>query len=283
VPRLRQAWPGVEIHVRGDSGLAVPEGYECCERLGLYYALGYGSDTVLRARTEAWLEELQLYYRCRWTTSPLLGIVRLAVGRIGLRRRATRAPGGRRYPRSRGLRHGGPAFQPVMDRSIHLDQLAEAGAAWSSAAMRIASPLPLPESFLDEPAAKRLRKNVPALLGQLFAGEGGAEVGVALSGGLENLLPLFGIGAMIGRLATQFVGEGLVALSPQAALQASDVADGEAEQACGFRLGTLTLENTVENFANSVFLLTQGDPAGRMHVGRQGSSLAWARRTFLSR
>jgi hypothetical protein len=64
VPRLRQAWPGVEIRVRGDSGLAVPEVYECCERLGLGYALGYASNAVLLARSEAWLEELQLYYRC---------------------------------------------------------------------------------------------------------------------------------------------------------------------------------------------------------------------------
>jgi hypothetical protein len=64
VPRLRQAFPGVEIRVRGDSGLAVPAVYECCERLEVGYALGYGSNAVLLARTEAWLEELQLYYRC---------------------------------------------------------------------------------------------------------------------------------------------------------------------------------------------------------------------------
>jgi hypothetical protein len=64
VPRLRQAWPGVEIRVRGDSGLAVPEVYECCERLELGYALGYASNAVLQARTETWLEDLQLYYRC---------------------------------------------------------------------------------------------------------------------------------------------------------------------------------------------------------------------------
>jgi hypothetical protein len=33
VNRLRGAWPDVRIHVRGDSGLAVPEMYAACERL----------------------------------------------------------------------------------------------------------------------------------------------------------------------------------------------------------------------------------------------------------
>ena len=33
VGRLRQAWPGVRIHVRGDCGFGVPAMYEACERL----------------------------------------------------------------------------------------------------------------------------------------------------------------------------------------------------------------------------------------------------------
>jgi hypothetical protein len=62
VPRLRRAWPGVTIRVRGDTGLAVPEVYACCEELGLWYAFGYASNEVLKARTEAWLTDLQEYY-----------------------------------------------------------------------------------------------------------------------------------------------------------------------------------------------------------------------------
>ncbi len=33
VERLRQAWPGVRIHFRGDSGLGVPKVYNACEQL----------------------------------------------------------------------------------------------------------------------------------------------------------------------------------------------------------------------------------------------------------
>src|SRR5438309_215373 len=46
----------------------------------------------------------------RWAMGSLGVIVRPAVGRIGLRRSATRAPAGRLYARGRRLRRGGPAF-----------------------------------------------------------------------------------------------------------------------------------------------------------------------------
>jgi hypothetical protein len=35
VGRLRAAWPGVPIEVRGDAGFGVPWRYDVCERLGL--------------------------------------------------------------------------------------------------------------------------------------------------------------------------------------------------------------------------------------------------------
>jgi DDE family transposase len=60
---LRAAWPDVLILVRGDTGFAVPELYEFCEQEGLLYALGYGSNAVLKARTAAWLTDLQVYYQ----------------------------------------------------------------------------------------------------------------------------------------------------------------------------------------------------------------------------
>jgi Transposase DDE domain group 1 len=62
VPRLRQAWPDVEIVIRGDTGLAVPELYDYCEGQGLQYAIGYATNDVLKERTEAWLADLQEYY-----------------------------------------------------------------------------------------------------------------------------------------------------------------------------------------------------------------------------
>lgn len=62
VRRLRAAWPGVLILVRGDNGGAGPEVYDYCEAHGLLYAFGYASNTVLRQRTAAALADVELYY-----------------------------------------------------------------------------------------------------------------------------------------------------------------------------------------------------------------------------
>jgi hypothetical protein len=52
----------VSILVRGDTGLAVPALYEYCEAEGLLYAFGYGSNEILKARTEGALADLEEYY-----------------------------------------------------------------------------------------------------------------------------------------------------------------------------------------------------------------------------
>src|SRR5262249_18448227 len=62
VARLRAAWPGVTILVRGDSGMAVPAVYEFCEAEGLLYAFGYGTNDVLCGRPDGWLADLGTYY-----------------------------------------------------------------------------------------------------------------------------------------------------------------------------------------------------------------------------
>jgi Transposase DDE domain group 1 len=56
VGRLRQAWPNVRIHVRGDSGLAVPEMYEACERLEVDYTIGIGMNARLKKYSDSLLE-----------------------------------------------------------------------------------------------------------------------------------------------------------------------------------------------------------------------------------
>jgi len=56
VGRLRDAWPGVRIHVRGDSGFGVPEMYETCERLELDYTLGIGMNARLKKYSDSLLE-----------------------------------------------------------------------------------------------------------------------------------------------------------------------------------------------------------------------------------
>jgi hypothetical protein len=63
VERLRLAWPGVEIRVRADNGLAVPAMFDYCEEAKLGYALGYASNAVLARASEPWLDEVQLVHR----------------------------------------------------------------------------------------------------------------------------------------------------------------------------------------------------------------------------
>ena len=55
VRRLRAAWPGVQIEVRGDAGFGVPWMYDVCERLGLIYTFGLSSNSVLREQSDGLL------------------------------------------------------------------------------------------------------------------------------------------------------------------------------------------------------------------------------------
>jgi hypothetical protein len=57
VGRLRQAWPDVQIHVRGDSGFGTPTTYEAAEQLDIDYTIGIGMNAVLKKRTDALLAE----------------------------------------------------------------------------------------------------------------------------------------------------------------------------------------------------------------------------------
>jgi hypothetical protein len=62
VARLRAAWPGVRITIRGDSGLAVPEMYTFCEGQDVRYVFGFGTNDVLKRATAQALADVQLYY-----------------------------------------------------------------------------------------------------------------------------------------------------------------------------------------------------------------------------
>jgi hypothetical protein len=57
VTRLRQAWPDVRLHIRGDAGYGLPKMYEVCERLGVDYTFGIAANAVLKKRSDALLEE----------------------------------------------------------------------------------------------------------------------------------------------------------------------------------------------------------------------------------
>jgi len=62
VQKLRAAWPDVTIVVRGDSGEAVPKLYEYCEREGLFYAIGYASNEVLKRRVAGTVWDPEVWY-----------------------------------------------------------------------------------------------------------------------------------------------------------------------------------------------------------------------------
>jgi Transposase DDE domain group 1 len=70
VRKLRAIWPDVEILVRGDSGLAVPEMYEYCEANGLGYGFGFGANAVLHRLTATALADVELFYRCYGRREP---------------------------------------------------------------------------------------------------------------------------------------------------------------------------------------------------------------------
>lgn len=52
VGRLRAAWPGVRIRLRGDSGFGVPAMYDACERLGIDFTIGLGMNARLKRLSE---------------------------------------------------------------------------------------------------------------------------------------------------------------------------------------------------------------------------------------
>ena len=56
VSRLREAFPGVRIVLRADSGFGVPAMYTICEKLEIDYTIGSGMNPTLKKWSEALLE-----------------------------------------------------------------------------------------------------------------------------------------------------------------------------------------------------------------------------------
>jgi hypothetical protein len=57
VRRLRQVWPGVHLHVRGDAGYGMPWMYGVCERLSIEYTFGIAANSILKKRSETLVEQ----------------------------------------------------------------------------------------------------------------------------------------------------------------------------------------------------------------------------------
>jgi hypothetical protein len=62
VTRLRQLWPDVALHFRGDGGFGVPAMYEVCEGLRVAYTFGLSTNAVLQRETEGLLAEAVACY-----------------------------------------------------------------------------------------------------------------------------------------------------------------------------------------------------------------------------
>ena len=53
VRRLRKPWPGVRIHLRGDSGFGTPTMDEASEQLDIQYSFGIGMNARLKKLSDA--------------------------------------------------------------------------------------------------------------------------------------------------------------------------------------------------------------------------------------
>lgn len=115
VRRLRQAWPGVHIHVRGDAGYGVPWMYKVCERLSIDYTFGLTANNVLKEASDSLLEQAQanfaatrqpqrlfdaFWYQAGTWSAPRWVIVKAEANAQGTNRRfvVTNRPGARVVP-----------------------------------------------------------------------------------------------------------------------------------------------------------------------------------------
>jgi hypothetical protein len=55
--RLREVWPDVHIHLRGDSGFGTPTMYDGCEQLNIQYTIGIGMNARLKKLSDSLLQQ----------------------------------------------------------------------------------------------------------------------------------------------------------------------------------------------------------------------------------
>ncbi len=55
--RLREVWPDVHVHLRGDSGFGTPAMYDACEQLNIQYTIGIGMNARLKKLSDSLLEQ----------------------------------------------------------------------------------------------------------------------------------------------------------------------------------------------------------------------------------
>jgi hypothetical protein len=55
--RLREVWPDVKVHLRGDSGFGTPAMYDSCEQLDIQYTIGIGMNARLKKYSDPLLKQ----------------------------------------------------------------------------------------------------------------------------------------------------------------------------------------------------------------------------------
>jgi len=110
VGRLREAFPGVRVILRADSGFGVPAMYDSCEGLEIDYTIGIGMNATLKKRSDALLQRLveqfdatgepqrdfcAFWYKAASWPAARWAVVKCEVNRQGTNRRAivTNRPG----------------------------------------------------------------------------------------------------------------------------------------------------------------------------------------------
>jgi hypothetical protein len=123
--RLREVWPDVQIHLRGDSGFGTPTMYEACEQLNIDYTLGIGmnaklknaSDPLLATAVAQWEATGQIQrlftafeYQAQSWSAPRWVVIKCEAHAQGTNRRAvvSNRPGARVLP--------GAAYDGYADR-----------------------------------------------------------------------------------------------------------------------------------------------------------------------
>lgn len=125
VGRLREVWPDIDIEFRADSGFGVPEMFDACERLRIWYSIGFGMNAVLNRNSQELLDEaisahqetgetqrqfMSCKYKSRSWTHERQAIIKCEVTSIGTNRRVvvTNRPGASLLP--------GPTYDEYSDR-----------------------------------------------------------------------------------------------------------------------------------------------------------------------
>jgi hypothetical protein len=80
VRRLRAAWPGVKITIRGDSGFCRRRTMRWCDSNGIGYVLGLAKNPALQRQARDWIERAERQFRRTGQPQRLFGSFAYAAG-----------------------------------------------------------------------------------------------------------------------------------------------------------------------------------------------------------